>query len=199
MTYDRLNYARYLPYYYAQMSQLPTSSPDVHAEFMQGGFLFQLGCNNPFGRIPVEQTIEETVNKDTARWTKGFSLEPGAVSRYYLVAEYGAVYLKTLSDMIGRCSSKLHHPDRQGPRIRKDEADIKSLIDMMENNWLNTLSPDESDLVSLYTGHVAPPAMVKDLLGALEVGEEAYNTFKRTILDDDPPTIREISRQNDEP
>ena len=60
-----LNYARYLPYYCAQMSQLPTSSPYVHAEFMQGGFLFQLDSNHPFGRIPVDQTIEETVNKDT--------------------------------------------------------------------------------------------------------------------------------------
>ena len=90
------------------------------------------------------------------------------MSRYYLVAEYRAVYLRTLSDMIGRCSSKLHHPDRQGPRIRKDEADIKSLLDMMENNWLNT---DASDLVSLSTGSVAPPAMVKDLLRAFEVGE----------------------------
>ena len=93
------------------------------------------------------------------------------MSRYYLVAEYRSVYLRTLSDMIGRCSSKLHHPDRQGPRIRKDEADIKSLIDMMENNWLNTLSPDDSDLVSLSTRSVAPPAMVKDLLRAFEMGE----------------------------
>ena len=49
-----------------------------------------------------------------------------------------------------------------GPRIRKDEADMKSLIDMMENNWMNPLSPDESDLVSLSTGTVAPPAVVKD-------------------------------------
>ena len=93
------------------------------------------------------------------------------MSRYYLVAEYRAVYLRTLNDVIGRCSSKLHHPDRQGPRIWKDEADIKSLIDMMENKWLNTLSPDESDLVSLSTGSVATPAMVKDLLRAFEVGE----------------------------
>ena len=93
------------------------------------------------------------------------------MSRYHLVSEYRAVYLRTLSDMIGRCSSKLHHPDRQGPMIRKDEADIKSLIDMMENNWLNTLSPDESDLVSLSTGSVASSAMVKDLLRAFEVGE----------------------------
>ena len=65
MTYDILNYARYLPYHYAQMTQLPTSSPDVHAEFIQGGFLFQLGSNHPFRRIPVDQTIEGTVNKDT--------------------------------------------------------------------------------------------------------------------------------------
>ena len=46
--------------------------------------------------------------------------------------------------------------------IRKAEADIKSLIDMMENNGLNTLSPVESGLVSLSTGTVAPPAIVMD-------------------------------------
>ena len=55
----------------------------------------------------------------------------------------------------------------------------------MENNWLNPLSPDESDLVSLSTGTV-----VKDLLRALEVGEEAYQTFKQTRLDDDPPSVK---------
>ena len=45
--YDRLNYARYLPYYYTQMSQQPTTHPDVHAEFMQGGFSVQFGSTNP--------------------------------------------------------------------------------------------------------------------------------------------------------
>ena len=189
--YDRLNYARYLPYY-AHMSQLPTTHPDVHAEFMQGGFSVQLGSNNPFGRIPVDQTIEETVNKDTQtpRGTKGFSLKPGAVSRHYLTAEYRAVYLRTLRGMIGQGRSKLSHPDLQGPRIRKNEADVKSLIDMMENSWLNPLSPDEADLVSLSTDTMAPPAVAKDLLRALEVGEEAYQTFKQTRLDDDPPSVK---------
>ena len=47
----------------------------------------------------------------------------------------------------------------------------------MENNWLNPLSPDESYLISLSTGTVAPSEVVKDLLRALEVGEEAYQTF----------------------
>ena len=60
----------------------------------------------------------------------------------------------------------------------------------MENNWLNPLSPDESYLISLFTGTVAPPAMVKDLLRAFDVGEEAYQTFKWNGLDNDPPSVK---------
>ena len=58
-SYDRLNNARYLPCYYAEVSQLPTTHPAVYAEFMQGGCSGQLGSNNPFGRIPVDQTIDK--------------------------------------------------------------------------------------------------------------------------------------------
>ena len=59
--------------------QLSTTNPNGHAEFVQGGSSVQLGSNNPFGRIPVDQTIEETVNKDsqTPGGTEGFSLKPG--------------------------------------------------------------------------------------------------------------------------
>ena len=52
------------------------------------------------------------------------------------------------------------------------------------------LSPDESDLVNLFTGTVTPSGVVKDLLRAFEVGEEEYQSFKRTRLDDDPPSMK---------
>ena len=41
-----------------------------------GGFSVQIGDDNEFGRIPVDQTCEETVNKDTQApgREKGFSL-----------------------------------------------------------------------------------------------------------------------------
>jgi len=57
------------------MSQLYIDHPGVYTHFMNGGFSVQIGSKNPFGRIPVDQTIEETVNKDTQRpgGTKGFS------------------------------------------------------------------------------------------------------------------------------
>ena len=37
---------------------------------------------------------------------------------------------------------------------------------------------------------MTPPAVGKDLLRAFEVGEEAYQSFKRTRLDDDPPSVK---------
>ena len=45
----------------------------------------------------------------------------------------------------------------------------------MENNWLNAMSPDEIDLISLSDGTVAPRDVARDLLRALEIGKEAYN------------------------
>ena len=60
----------------------------------------QIRDKNPFGRIPVDQTIEETANKDTqtAGGTRGFSLKPATVRRYYmyLTAEFRATCLKQL-------------------------------------------------------------------------------------------------------
>ena len=100
------------------------------------------------------------------------------------------MYMRTLRDMIRQGCSKLPHPDLQGRMTSKHEADINSLINLMENNWLNPLSPDESDLVSLSTGTVAPPAVVKDLRRPFEVDEEAYQTFKWTVLHDDPQSVK---------
>ena len=123
---------------------------------MQGGFSVQLGSRNHFGRILVDQTIEETVNKDTQTpgGTKGLSLKRGAVSNYYLTVKYKTMYLRELRYVIGLGGSKLAHPDLQRSRIRKDEADVESLVDLMENSWLNPVCPEETELVSLSTGTV---------------------------------------------
>lgn len=64
------------------MSRLPIDDPDVHDHFLQGGFSVQIGKKNSYVRIPVDQTIEDTVNKDTQTpgGSKGFSLKCRAVT-----------------------------------------------------------------------------------------------------------------------
>ena len=80
--------------YYSDMTSLPDEHPEVHEFTRDGGLSVQLSNDNTFGRLPVDQTLEETVNKDTQTpgGTKGFSLKPGAVQRYYLTAEFRTLF-----------------------------------------------------------------------------------------------------------
>ena len=177
---DKTNYARYLPVYYAQMCQLQKTSPELYAHFVGGGFSVQLSSFNPFGRIAVDQTTEETVNKDTqtAGGTCGFSLKPGTVARYYLTAEHRAMALRQLREHVSARCGGLSHTDLQHSRIKRDESDVTSMVDLLENSWSNPFHQDPSDLINLSTGAVATPEISNDIFKAQEKGEEAYQNFR---------------------
>ena len=136
--HDRINYARYLSAYYAEMSNLSIEHPDVQEYFSSGGFSIQHGATNSFGRISADQTIEETINKDTQKegGTKGFSLKTGAISKFYLTAAYPSSYLYKVKDMLDLNQLEFHHQDLQATRISRDEHDVQNLVVMLENNWI---------------------------------------------------------------
>lgn len=116
--YDHINYARYLSAYVSEMSHLKEEHPDVYNYLKNGGFAVQIGENNPFGKIPVDQACEETVNKDTqtSGGTKGFSLKPKAVNKYYLIAEYRSIFMRNLRDML--------HLDKSNSQVRNKSSSI---------------------------------------------------------------------------
>ena len=147
--------------------------------------------HNPFGRVPVDQTCEETVNKNTqtSGGTKGFSLKAGAVSKYYIVAEYRSIFLKQLKDMLDLSKSNSEHTDLQKMRIARDEADVKSLITMLESNWINPFSSEQQDLLCLSTGKVATNKIEEDLLNAKSVGEKAYQEIRVQRLEVNLPKL----------
>ena len=67
--------------YYSDTRSLPDEHPEVHAFMEARGFSVLISSENPFGPTPVDQTVEETISKDTqtAGGTRGFSLKPGAL------------------------------------------------------------------------------------------------------------------------
>lgn len=72
------------------MISLPNKHPSVHVYLEGCVFSVKISSsNNPFGAIPVDQTLQKTVNKDkqTAGWTKRFNLKPAALQKYYLTTE----------------------------------------------------------------------------------------------------------------
>lgn len=177
--YDNVNYARYLPAYLSEMTHLEETHPEAHEFLKSGGFSVQIGDQNPFGRVPVDQTCEETVNKDTqtAGGTKGFSLKAGAVSKYYIVSEFRSIFLKQLRDMLNLSKSNSGHTDLQKTRIVRDEADVRSLIAMLESNWINPFSAKQQDLVCLFTGKVATQKIEEGLLVAKGSGKRHKKNF----------------------
>ena len=190
--YDNLNYARYLSAYLSEMSHLKETHPETYEYVKSGGFSTKIGDKNPFGRIPIDQACEETVNKDTqtAGGTKGFSLKAGAISKYYLVAEYRSIFLKQLKHMLHLDKSNSEHNDLQNTRISRDETDVRSLLDMLESHWINPFSSEQQDLVCLSTGKAATPKVEEDLLNAKAVGDKAYEVFRVQRLETSPPKVQ---------
>ena len=166
------------------MAHLKDDHPDVYDFMKAGGFSVQMNTSNPFGRLPVDQTIEKTVNKDTQTpgGTKGFSLKPGAVHRYYITAEFRTLFLRNMREMVGYARGNQDHSDLQPSRISKDEEDIQALVDLVRNNWTNPFE-SEQQLCCISTGAVAPPDIAKDLAQARTVGNAAYEAFKKDRLE----------------
>ena len=191
--YDNVNYARYISSYLSEMSLLGEEHPDVLAYLRSGGFSVQIGATNTFGRIPVDQTCEETVNKDTQTpgGTKGFSLKPGAVSKYYLIAEYRSMFMRQFKEMLHLGTpATVQHTDLQASRIKRDEDDVKLMMSMLKGSWINPFKGEEQYLVCLSTGKLATPEIENDLLQAEAFGEKAYKTFCKDRLESDPPKVK---------
>ena len=108
----------------------------------------------------------------TAGGTKGFSLNPGSVSIYYLTAEYRSVCLRNLREMVHEKPRGVSHADLEPERIKKDEKSIQAVVDLLESSWMNPFST-QSELISISTASVAPPEVKHDLTNAKEKGEKA--------------------------
>ena len=75
-------------------------------------------------------------------------------------------------------------------RIARDEADVKSLITMLESNWINPFSSEKKDLLRLSTWKVATKKIEEDLLNTKSVGEKAYQEFRVQRLEANPPKVK---------
>ena len=56
------------------------------------------------------------------------------------------------------------------PRITRDEADVQSILNLLEDDWTNHFDPNENEFISISTGTLAPPDVVRDILDAHTIG-----------------------------
>ena len=67
--YDHTNYSRYLPVYLTHMISLKETHLEAYDQLSNGEFGVQRTDRHAFPQVPVDQTIEQTLNRNTK--TKG--------------------------------------------------------------------------------------------------------------------------------
>ncbi|CAH3151980.1 unnamed protein product, partial [Pocillopora meandrina] len=149
--YDHTNYARYLPVYLVHMLELPDTHPDTYSMLSQGDFGVQRTTSHGFSQLPVDQTIELTLNRNTK--TKGgvigFSLKKGTVQRWMLTAHARASFVNRCREMASSHPQDeiKGHKESGSVRKRRDEEDVQKVMEMI-SQWRNPFETAD-DLVSL--------------------------------------------------
>ena len=176
--YDHINYARYLPIYSVNMMSLEESHPEAHTMLANGDFGVQRTTHQGFSQVPVDQTIEQTLNRSTK--TKGgivgFSLKKSAVQRWMLTAHSREAFIDSCRRMTDSYQGRSqYHKENGSSRIKRDEDDVTKITEVIEG-WRNPFEASD-ELVVLSSGRVADENVKQDLLTAKEKGRLAFQTF----------------------
>ena len=68
--FNHVNYARWIVKYHDNLLKLEETHPEVYIEFKNGTFSIRR-TNNPFSRVPIDLTLEKTINADAACQRRG--------------------------------------------------------------------------------------------------------------------------------
>ena len=121
----------------------------------------------------MDQTIEETVNKDTKTvgGTKGFSTKKMLLQS--IISLQATV--PTMRDSSDQWYQT--HPNMTKERITQDERDVTLLHNMFKETWKNPFEFTSETLCCISTGVIPSDEDITDMYNAKEKGESVYQQF----------------------
>ena len=154
------------------MTLLPNSNPSAHEQLQAGDFAASR-TGKPSSKVPVDQTLETTVNKDSKGngGCVGFSVNSIPVQKWVMSQHERSALAQKCKALVSREKMKVHKIKHKGLRakaILQEEADIKSIM-RVAKTWVNPFSTSQS-LCSLSSGIVANSSVMSDLLKAYSTG-----------------------------
>ena len=184
-TFNHQNYARWLTIYHDNLMKLGETHPSVFEEFQKGGFGLKR-TTKPFSRIPIDLTLEQTINANTAcqrsgivnmtnsisarqRWAQSHSLRVTIVSQLY--EELGLTRKEDVSE------------DLKPANLRKNNKGLTKLLTAITNT-MNPFSRevDSSNLFNIATGKAAKEETSSFLLNITSMGQQKRGrSFKHVV------------------
>lgn len=167
--YDRTNYSQYLPVYLCEMISLRDVHPCTYGAYQAGDFVVQRS-SNAFSQVAVDQTIEQTINKDTKSndGIVGFSLGREAVQRRLRTSHERAAITQPCCVMAGMPVTDGENviKEKGKRRMSVDENDVRKALSTLSNCVNPFLPYDTDELCHLASGITASEEVEEDLLMA---------------------------------
>ena len=131
--------------------------------------------------------LEQVINLDskTKGGIIGISQRPGTLERWFLTAHERAAVTTATKELCGLrniADGGIKHKEGCAGRIRRDEEDIKNLMNTLQSvmcNPFHGVGDDEEriSLLNVSTGVVMPPAIAPRLLDAENIGRQETKAF----------------------
>lgn len=187
---DRTNYARWLPVYLGDTSQLPVTASEIHEEFVSGNHSISRSTQ-PFSQVWTDMALEQSINLDckSKGGIVGISLKPEALERWFLTAHKRAAITTCVKEMcsLGE-SKKAKHKEIGGCRHSRDEEDIRKIVTTLTMVMTEPFHFEDDDnelipLVNLATGVVMPDSDASCLVNSPKEGGQHMKKFVSERLD----------------
>jgi hypothetical protein len=179
-TFNQPNYARWLVKYSDNLAKVDTTHPDLHSIFQSGCFGVRRSNNN-FSRLPVDLTLEQTVNADAAKKLTGISHFTNSISARQRWARNQSTRAEIVSFMyqhLGMRKSEDVSNETRPHRIAKDKEALTSLDTTIKrhiNPFDMTLNKDF--LYNIASGREAENCISNFLLNIESIGQSAREEF----------------------
>ena len=176
--HDRMNYARMIPLYLAEMKSLKTTDPDIEAEFQNGNWVVNKNALVPFCSLGADNALEH-VNRSmkVSGGLVGITLNPSARAKFFLISPELARLAEEANDMAG-VSTKLQdqHHNLTAAVLSREEKNISKLTTTIAS-FTNPFTQSEDCLFNLVSKVVMPEEIKLDLCAQRTEGDKLFRTF----------------------
>lgn len=193
-----INYSRWLTKYQLDLLNVDDTHPGLRAILNSGCFSVRR-TDNDFSRIPVDLTLEQTINADAASRMTGitsFTNDYSARLRWMVTKATRASFITSLLEMTGLITKEDIATELHPRRIERDNADLQKIITQIcntNNPFQENLAPES--LYNISTGKVAREDIKKSLLGVPTKGKQRHQEFIQSCKEDPKNFERPIKKE----
>ena len=131
-TFNHQNYSRWLTVYHDKLLKLKISHPDIYEEFKNGCSSLKRK-SKPFSRIPIDLTLEQTINADAVCQRSGIVLLTNSISAQQRWAQSHSICTSILSKLFEELRMTSKEDISEEPKLHRVKQNCHHLEKMISS------------------------------------------------------------------